>query len=612
MAGFLIVLPSVPGPDAAGELFNRGVHLAKQLWGSTAVDGVLRLDWVSTVTFSRANGSGGALVRDANTGSFVAVMGTWFHSSGYASGAEARLLKRLLEVGASLVANELEGFYSIAFGDGRTRELWVITDLVGSCHVFHRSLSPGVTVIGGSSLLLAALERCKLDPVGAQEFLNTGVVYEDRTCFEAVRKIGPALLQQYRNGRCVGSDTYWRSSSLRPNSLRHTQAVEELWGSLADAARKVCSAFPRVVCDLTGGYDSRAMVAAFYGSNLPVAVTVSGAADSADVRVSQGLAQVIGLTHRHHSPAADVSLAEAVDTIPLTDGEYDMFDYARIARVHRQSSQEFDVSVNGSFGEIARGYWWELLLPAIGRRQPIDAHLLAQKRYSVGQYESGLWPAEGRLDLTRHFKGVIERTNADLAGSPNTFQMDHAYLRMRMQRWQGRIASATNRLWPCLSPFMFRQVLEAMLKMGVHDRLRSLVVRRMLLMHTPLMARYPLEHGYPAMPLSLTNMHRFLPLVGYYGNRIVKRMKAAAGLKVQAPVSTKPLETDRLLPPWHRPELRAQLVIQDMRLGSILSAPDLQRFLATAQESTFPYGAQWVRVATLERVLEMLNRAWRS
>ncbi|MHB1360716.1 MAG: hypothetical protein ACYCWC_14165 [Rhodocyclaceae bacterium] len=41
---------------------------------------------------------------------------------------------------------------------------------------------------------------------------------------------------------------------------------------------------------------------------------------------------------------------------------------------------------------------------------------------------------------------VAGRAVQPIAGYPNTTQMDCVYYSLRMQRWQGRIASSTNHL----------------------------------------------------------------------------------------------------------------------------------------------------------------------
>ncbi|HEV2117984.1 MAG TPA: hypothetical protein VGR48_18250 [Terriglobales bacterium] len=536
-------------------------------------------------------------MQDANTGCWLGAIGTWFHGDGLAPGDEARLLERYLQVGALRLAKELAGFFCIVIGDARSKEVIAITDVAGSRHAFLRPL-PNAIALSGSSLLLAALAERNLDATACQEFIHTGIVYQDRTIYKEVRKLPPASVLWFADGRLKKQEAYWSCSQLEPESLDDDTAVNRLWESLTQAAQQITRGFPRLVCDLTGGYDSRAAVAAFLSLGEKFSTTVSGPARSPDVTVSQCLAKVLGLPHLHHE-SRQSSFAAVKQALWFTDGEYDLVDYAAILGVHSTLSQKFDISINGSFGEIARGYWWELLVPRVGARRKLDSAKLARLRYAPGNPTTTLFRPEIRLELVPHLTRVVEETNAGLGSTPNTFQMDHAYLRMRMQRWQGRIASGTDQLWPCLSIFIFRPILEVMLQARSSLRQRSLMVRRMLARFQPALAAFPLEHGYPALPANWTNFYRFWPLFGYYGGKVLQR----AGLKRQAQGEV----TAPRMMLWQESEVRELLQPSAMRTSEWLDEHGLQNFLQESQQPGFSRDGEWQRLLSLEYTLQELQ-----
>lgn len=170
-----------------------------------------------------------------------------------------------------------------------------MTDLVGSCHAFVRSWKGGF-LVSASSFLLATLSNIALDPVACQEFLLTGTIYEDRTLYKEIRKLGPATVHRFgKNGE--KSQRYWNIQDIGVESFDTDVAVKELAENLASAARKIGKAFARPVCDLTGGYDSRATLSAFLNAEVSVCTTVTGCVDDPDVVVSRGLAEMLGLSH---------------------------------------------------------------------------------------------------------------------------------------------------------------------------------------------------------------------------------------------------------------------------------------------------------------------------
>ncbi|MBI3756933.1 MAG: hypothetical protein HY267_03050 [Deltaproteobacteria bacterium] len=601
MGNFLILVSRAEQQDDAERFFIAGLEHFRQV-KMASPNGLLRTSWVRAAAFARLNGSGTPLVTDPYTASGLLAVGSWFHRDGYSVGSEERLLKRYGEVGAEQLGRELEGFFTIVVIDASGKEVVVITDLIGSCHAFVRPLRNALA-ISSSSFILASLDTITLDPVASQEFLYTGNIYEDRTLYQEVRKLGPATVFHFAEGAVRSQQQYWRFADLTAESLDGDEAVEKLGETLSEAAQRIGQAFASPVCDLTGGYDSRALVAAFQTAGVRFATTVSGPEESADVRVSRQLAKLLGVTHLRHEAPAVISFATARRSFALTDGEYDLLEYSRIAYVHNSLSQQFDISLNGSFGEVARGYWWELLFPHAGERRPLNARQLAQLRFAAAKSETSLFPPELRLSLANHFTEVVERTNSGLSHFPNSFQMDHVYLTMRMQRWQGRIASSTNQIWPCLSPFLFRSVMETMLQTTVRLRRRSLLIRKMLLRLQPQLAEFPLEHGYPAVPATWKNLHRFSPLFRHYGGKV---MTKAAGKITKRTTPQNASPTCQLRSHlWQEEEVQDLLNAATTRLDNLVDRSALAKFLRQSQHPSFAWHEQWARLLTMEYALRV-------
>lgn len=604
MGNFLVVVSAEATQLDARQLFCDGLKCAR-LIKSQAPSKVIDSGWVHAASFPRQNGSGMPVVTDSNTGSWLLATGTWLHADGYGSGAEAHLLERYLKVGAERLGGELEGFFVIVVGDARNRETLVLTDIVGSCHCFVRAW-PHMTALSGSSLLLAVLQEIDLDLIACQEFLYTGTIYEDRTCYRAVHKLGPAGVFRFVDGTLRTRQRYWRITDIAPNSLDGRSAVRALGDSLIQAAHRIGRLFGNPVCDLTGGFDSRALVAAFLAAGIRFSTTVSGPPESPDVVVSRGLARLAGLPHLHLAPQEQVGFDRVKQALSYTDGEYDLIEYARILEVHRRLAAAFDISLNGSFGEVGRGYWWELLFPRAGACRPLNAQTLARLRYAARSYDALLFPPDTQIDLVSHLAAIIDRTNAELSNLPNTMQMDHAYLMLRMQRWQGRIASSTDQLWPCLSPFLLRSILETLLQATVCLRRRGLLIRRLLAELQPRLAAFPLEHGYPALPVTWKNFYRFWPVPIAYGKKLLGGARRLVGRTAAPPVSGRTSLPMRLQL-WREEEVRMLLQPASMKLAGLMDATALNDFLQRSQRSDFVYHDQWSRLLSLEYALHTLK-----
>src|SRR5262245_12358266 len=109
-------------------------------------------------------------------------------------------------------------------------------------------------------------------------------------------------------------------------------------------------------------------------------------------------------------------------------------------------------------------YGWNMLFPKVGMREPIDCRNLAASYYAADPCSPDLFPPGAAFDIVEHLAMIIGRLNEGLDEWPNTAQIDHAHLTMRMQRRHGRIASGVDQIWPAVSPFMFRSTWEMALR----------------------------------------------------------------------------------------------------------------------------------------------------
>lgn len=462
---------------------------------------------------------------DTGDGSWVVCAGTWLHKFEPTLVSAAALLARYMAVGVDVLARELEGVFSIVVCDARDQSMVVITDPMGSLHTYLRQTAQGVWV---STSSIALSNDLALDPVGLAEYLAMGIIYEDRSLWLGVRKLAPATVTVIQAGK-PRTRVYWHLAQAFTPRLSLQDASEAMMTNLVATLKQLGSRFKPGVSDLTGGYDSRLLLCGILESGLDFEYTVAGPADSGDVLTAKAIANRLGLKLNHIENAPAFSKARFEQAIALSDGEYNAFDYARILESQGPMSERFDMSLNGSFGEVARGYWWELLWPHIEKSRPLDATKIAEKRFAALPYVNVL--KDQPFDtLAVHMASVINRTAAPYQEFAMGSQMDAVYLSMRMQRWQGRIASNTNQIWPSLSPLGFTHVLSPILASVPSARFRSLMPRHVFSKWNPTLANMPLEHGYPPAEVTLGNVHRFAPIAGAYYGKIIKKLKPYLGM----------------------------------------------------------------------------------
>ena len=438
-----------------------------------------------------------------------------------------------------------------------------------------------------------------LDLLSCREFLATGTVFEQRTLFEGIEKLEPASIYYFQSGCRLSRTRYWDLASVVYDRAPITGDVPQMAAALEETFAVIAHNFRRPVMDLTGGFDSRALLAAMLKTGVDFDTVVNGAPSDPDVLTAQAIAQAFGLRHRHQVPAVDTGRSwweKAVAALPLCDGEYDLLKYAVTYDVQTRLAAEFDATINGSNGEICKGYWWELLFPFTGRRGHFNERAVAAGRFAVAT-EDSLLERSFPTDLVAHFAGVIRRANAAFDRYPNTAKLDNVYLTLRMQRWQGRIASATSRIWPHVSPFMFRLPMEIALSTPPAVRVRHRMTRRLIEYLNPRLSEVPLAGGFPAAPMRLRNLAQFWPLAVETARKAQKRLGKLLPAPREAPPG--PLSNPMLLL-WELEEVRDTLDQQKMLTAGLYHRDRLKDYLAKTRAAEYRSNSPFGRILTLE------------
>ena len=158
--------------------------------------------------------------------------------------------------GIEELARRAVGMFAFAIWDDRSRELFLVRDRLG--------VKPLVYSIRGETLGFASTERAlrsagfggELNDQAVIDYLEWGVVPEQRTIYGGCEKLPPASIGKWSEGR-FSLHRYWKPPRAEPSSaISFDEAVERTEEMLLTAVRRRTQADVPVGALLSGGIDS--------------------------------------------------------------------------------------------------------------------------------------------------------------------------------------------------------------------------------------------------------------------------------------------------------------------------------------------------------------------
>lgn len=460
----------------------------------------------TVVKFGRTR-SGCSNLATSKQGWLVSI-GNWHHPACPLPDDTEALLGLLEERGTS-VLDEVDGGYVIVWYDTRSDTLTVVPDHLGRLHAYVIESKTGV-YLSSSPMALAAVEPCGPDPVAVYELLATGTIWEDRSPFDRVRRLQDTTRYVFRGGRL---DSRRRMTALmvpRPGRAPGSSSLEQVIDAYTYSISASLIGHDRLIADLTGGYDTRLLVGFLHQLGYEFDVTVSGALNHRDVRSASGLARSIKKTLRWEAPEALIPLKSSFPTVleaaARVDGKFDALDYVGIQHVQHVHAESHHVGINGAGGEMWRTLWWG---PRHHEQPDIDPIPWVLPRFAGMAVDPQYLDQKWTLDPYRHLTQVLTRSLQDRLEYPTHDKVDHFYVGVRMQNWQGTITSATNEIWTNLTPHLHRRCLDAIFAIAPRERLSCRLANEMFRRFGPAFANCPLETGFPPQNLTAKNVWRF-------------------------------------------------------------------------------------------------------
>lgn len=416
-------------------------------------------------------------------------VGTLIYREKTAGGA----LKRLFEdfrVGR-LDRSKLLGQFCV--GIHLEDKIYLFTDRLGVYRVYHDA---NKQVFSNSFLCIVELiERVGINKQSVYEYVIQGGTYGGHTFYEEVRTLTSDLVIDVETATIECGQPY------RPNNGFANKTIDENIElnahTIKSYARQLISVFgENISCALSGGYDTRLLLAALLNRGLLPKLHVYGASTDSDVAIALEISKAYNWPIKHIDKR-QFARAHPDEFKVISERNFHQFDgftYSGIfdngadLQTRHERVSEGELYLNGGGGEIYRNFFHL-------RSRPYNVKEFLWSFYC--QFDPRTFTSEfcekQYLDnLKRKIREVLDVQEDTLRRE----QIEFLYPGFRGRFWMGRNLSLDNRFGSALTPFSDLSIVESALTVPVAQKEFGNFEARLIRELSPSLASHQSGYGY--------------------------------------------------------------------------------------------------------------------
>jgi asparagine synthetase B (glutamine-hydrolysing) len=249
----------------------------------------------------------------------------WFDGQIYPggnAGAKIPLLKDFRDYvqdgGETLSA--VDGVFAAALYDATHAELTLASDRLGFRPLYYTQTDRWFAYAAEVKALLAILDkRPEIDEISLRQFFSFDHLLGERTWWKGIQLIPPATIMRVSASQ-ITSKRYWSFNSIKRETAKEQGDISAEFGRLwteAIAQRRKPGTMPFL---LSGGLDSRALLAELQEQDTDVIALTYGTERCLDMKIAGQCAKLAGVQHRRFILTADNWWDHRDDAMWQTDG----------------------------------------------------------------------------------------------------------------------------------------------------------------------------------------------------------------------------------------------------------------------------------------------------
>ncbi len=253
---------------------------------------------------------------------------------------------------------DIDGYYTAVLYDKKEKIVYLITDRYGFKPLYWGLINGDLT---WSSELKGFLNYADFKPVidreAVEEFFDISYLLENRTWFEGVELMSPAsVLSFHIKESKVNITHYWLWSEIKPTkeAIDEREIAEELGRLFKESIRKRVNNDERIGITLSGGLDSRAILAAVPENYKPLHTFTFGQKGCDDIRIAKKVSEIKGAEHHALILNSDNWLMPRISNVWRSDASFSLL-HMHGMEFYNEYKSYMDFNLNGFLGDAILG-----------------------------------------------------------------------------------------------------------------------------------------------------------------------------------------------------------------------------------------------------------------
>jgi len=253
---------------------------------------------------------------------------------------------------------DVDGYYAAVIYDKVQNTVYLITDRYGFKPLYWGRINGSFSWSSELKGFLGHEDiKIKIDAVAVEQFFNVGYLLENRTWFEGIELMPPAAILEFNIMESEAKIThYWSWSEIKPlkEAIDEKEISFELGRLFKQAVRKRMQINERIGITLSGGLDSRAILAAASNAHKPLHTFTFGLDGCDDMVIAKKAAAIKGAVHHDLHINSNNWLTQRIGGVWKTDGLQNLMHMHGVEFSHDYRSH-IDINLNGFAGDLVLG-----------------------------------------------------------------------------------------------------------------------------------------------------------------------------------------------------------------------------------------------------------------